>query len=174
MTRLIHIRACSPARGLAAALLAATLLLGACGQQEADQKGATPQETPTESVFANPRAFLGQEVELRGRVGSVVSRHMFNLEDLERTGERVQVFTRGEPRIDEGQVVRVEGSVREFDIAAFEQELQVDLEDELFDAFIGTPVILARSVQILEQSPDEVTEEPGVVGVSPTGRQQKR
>ncbi|MFN2555265.1 MAG: hypothetical protein ABR592_00055 [Nitriliruptorales bacterium] len=169
MTRLFGNGVRSPARGLAVALLAATLLLGACGRQETEPKrGATPKETPTESVFANPRAFLGQDVELRGKVGSVISPRMFQLDDLERTGDRVQVFAKGEPRIDEGQVVRVEGQVREFDIADFERELEVDLEDDLFDAYIGTPVILARSIQILEQSPDKVTEEPGVVGESPT------
>ncbi len=168
MTRLSGIRACSPARGLAAAVLAAALLLGACGGEETEpETAATPQETPMESVFANPRAFLDQDVEIRGTVGSVISPRMFNLQDLEQTGDRVQVFTDGGTPIDEGQVVSVEGSVREFDIAAFERELNVDFEEGLYDAYIGTPVILAKSVRILERG-DDVTPEPGVVGISPT------
>lgn len=169
MTSPIGIRVSSAARGLSVALLAAALLLSACGGEETQPKGgATSEQTPTTSVFAEPGEFLDQDVEVRGRVGSVVSPRMFNLEDLERSGDRVQVFTTDDPGIDEGQVVRVEGTVREFDTAAFEQELRVDLEDRLFDAFIGTPVILARSIEILERSPDEETPEPGVVGVSPT------
>lgn len=151
------------------ALLVATLLLAACGGDESQPKvAATSERTPAASVFAEPKDFVGRDVEVRGRVGSVISPRMFNLEDLERSGDRVQVFTTGDAGIDEGQVVRVEGAVREFNIAAFEQELGVDLEERLYDAFVGTAVILARSVEILERSQDEVTPEPGVVGQSPT------
>ncbi len=170
----IGITVSSAARGLSAALLAAALLLTACGREETQPKaGETSEQTPMTSVFAEPKDFLGRDVELRGGVGSVVSPRMFNLEDLERSGDRLQVFTATDPGIDEGQVVRVEGTVREFDTAAFEQELRVDLEDNLFDAFIGQAVILARSIEILERSPDEETPEPGVVGETPTSRQKR-
>ncbi len=168
MTSGMGISVSSAARGVTA-LLVATLLLGACGQEESQPKvAATSERTPAGSVFAEPKDFVGRDVDVRGRVGSVVSPRMFNLEDLERSGDRVQVFTTGDPRIDEGQVVRVEGTVREFAVAAFEQDLGVDLEERLYDAFIGTAVIRARSIEILEHSQDDTTPEAGVVGQSPT------
>ncbi|MDP8960233.1 MAG: hypothetical protein M3N32_01180 [Actinomycetota bacterium] len=170
MTSPIGISVSSAARALAA-LLVATLLLGACGREEDRPEAGATSETPATSVFAEPKDFVGRDVDVRGRVDSVVSPRMFNLQDLEPSGDRVQVFTKGDPPIDEGQVVRVEGTVREFDLAAFEQELGVELEDRLYDAFIGTAVILARSIEILEErAADEPTPEAGVVGVSPTGK----
>lgn len=170
MTRSARMRRSSTARGLSAALLAATLLLGACAQEPLEpEEDATAEATPEKNVFAEPDEFVGQEVRIRGRVESVVSPRMFNLEEPGETGNRLQVFSAGQTPVDEGQVVRVTGTVREFELAAFEQELQVDLEDELFKAFVGVPVVLARSVEVLERGPDEITPEPGTVGVSPAG-----
>jgi hypothetical protein len=56
------------------------------------------------------------------------------------------------PPLDDGQVVEVTGTVaQDFDIAATEEELGIDLEDELYADYVGEPYIMATSGEILEE-----------------------
>lgn len=46
----------------------------------------------------------------------------------------------------EGTQVTVTGTVRMFNLASLEQEINADLDDDLFDEFENTPVIVANNV----------------------------
>jgi len=78
---------------------------------------------------------------------------------------------RAEEDIADGDVVQVSGTVREYDLAALEEDLGVDLADDAFDAFDERPVIVARGVNLvpttarqqgeqLALTADELTDSP--------------
>ncbi len=48
------------------------------------------------------------------------------------------------------QEVRVRGTVRAFDLAAFEEEVGFDLDDNLFADWAGRPAIVARAISVEE------------------------
>ena len=104
-------------------------------------------------ILASPEAFAGERVTVTGTIARLGPRH----------------FTIGRPpllvvatEIPEGAatdgLVRVVGTVRVFDLAEVEDELDAELDDERLGRYEGAPVIVAEEVDAeprVEAEPQE-------------------
>lgn len=98
------------------------------------------------AFFNDPRAFIGQQVTVRGLVTHVISSAAFQMTREGVGGTPMLVVSSGQPGAAVGQLVRVTGDVREFGVEAFGNQLNVELDVTAFREFEGDPAIVARSV----------------------------
>ena len=112
-------------------------------------------------ITDNPEEFFGQSLTVEGIVGETIEANAFVLLDQETAGEGnvaedVPVADRAilvvnsdgfDPNLREGQRVRVKGTFQEFDVAAFEEELGIKLENDTFADFAGRPAMLAQQIK---------------------------
>lgn len=63
-----------------------------------------------------------------------------------RSGESVLVVSATPPDAPVDSVLKVIGMAEEFDLLEVEEELDTDLEDDLFDPFEEETVVIARAV----------------------------
>ena len=117
--------------------------------------------TRVSAILANPGRYYGQEVEVSGGVGQVIEPRalaMLDRRDLRTPGAVPEstvtdrgllvINTSGDnPTLSERQDVLARGTLRPFDIATFEQDLGVDLDDDLYTEYEDRPVILAERVR---------------------------
>ncbi len=118
-----------------------------------------PRLLPSD-IANNPRDFVGQTVTVSGEVQAVVGPRAFTLGDegflfgegregLLIVGAQRRAPTAGRP-FDEifrqGELVRVTGAVRRYNLAEFEREFGFDLEDSRFAGWEGRPAIIARRI----------------------------
>ncbi len=93
----------------------------------------------------NPQEYLGQTVTVSAPITNIVSPNAFGL------GNQVLVVGSGKEvpgnSLTEGNTVQVTGTFRQFDLAAFEQELGLDLQDEVFADWGDRPALLAKQIQ---------------------------
>jgi hypothetical protein len=150
---------------------------------------AEPVGTTVHEIVANPTDYYGQTILLTGAVEEALGPRSFTLEDddllyndtLPVVSTRPVLTDTGEP-VDMREVdaynVLVTGTVRSFDLAAIERDLDFDLDDEQLAAWAGTPVIVARSVvewspgfgplatrpagaqEVVEATVDQITDQP--------------
>ncbi len=112
-----------------------------------------------------PEEFYGQDVTVGGAVAQVISTNAFVLVQKNTQGEGlydvdavtladrgVLVATNDGPNLTERQNVRVTGTLQQFDVSAFEQDLGVrfDGNDEYLSAFSEGPAIKAEKVQRMQ------------------------
>jgi hypothetical protein len=116
--------------------------------------GATISE-----IVQAPNDYVGQTVTVRSGVEEVISPVAFSLdEDAVFEGgiddDLLVVSATQDAPLDfetlEGNPALVSGTVHQFDIAAFEQELGYDLDDSLFANWDGRPALIATDVQVAE------------------------
>lgn len=126
-----------------------------------------PEDTETEAVlgegFVGPydqtfldesETYAGQEVTLSAEVTETLSTDTFVIAGADGTAVEPLLIVESEeiPALDDGQVVEVTGIVQQgFDVAATEEELGIDLEDELYADYVGEPYVMATSGEILEE-----------------------
>ena len=124
-------------------------------------------------IASNVAAFDGQKVTVRQEVEEVLGPNAFTLdEDALLAGgidNDLLVVSAQEnlPFINQelgDAMVQVQGMVREFDLAAFEQELGYDLDDNLFTDWAGRPAIVAQQITRLEQDQLAPPAEAGMTG----------
>jgi hypothetical protein len=154
-----------------------------------DEEPAGPEAGITLSELASdPEGLFGSRVVVSGEVNDVVGgEDVVTPEAGAATGfvmgegdQSVLVLGSRIPQlaalgtnadIADGDVVQVTGTVREFDLAALEEDLGADLADEEFAAYEGRPVLMASAVNLVpttamqqgEQialSVDELTDSP--------------
>ena len=97
---------------------------------------------------------IGQTVTVSGEVTKTIDVNGFVMssddEDLEtvgpQIGEGILVVSASDPGVSQGDVVQVVGTVREFVIADFEEELGIDLDDDLYREFEDQVALTANSV----------------------------
>lgn len=93
----------------------------------------------------NPKEYFGQTVTLSGPITNVVGPNAFLL------GGKVLAVGSGKEApggsLTEGNVVQVTGTYRQFDLAAFERELGVDLQDDVFAGWGDRPALLVKQIQ---------------------------
>ncbi len=150
-------------------VLLLSLLLAACQDTSAgpevgtdleDVAGAAPELTePVAEEEALDPALVGQQVTVSADVSEVVSPAAFVLgEDTLSSVLVVSApaadfgeigLTVDDALADDDTVVTVTGTVRQFDIAGFEEEFGVDYDDELFEVYEGQSVIVADRVRTL-------------------------
>jgi len=116
-------------------------------------------------ILDEPEEFYGRNVTVSGAVARVINPNAFVIVEkrsAESEGlfdansgvlaERGVLVTTGGgtgPTLTERQTVRVKGTLRQFDAAAFEQDLgvQFDENNEVFSAFSEGPAIVASQIQ---------------------------
>ncbi|MDQ4094202.1 MAG: hypothetical protein M3143_12640 [Actinomycetota bacterium] len=90
---------------------------------------------------------IGQQVQLPGEVAKIISPNAFTIGGDEIGQNPILVVGANmPPGLSEGQQVRVSGTVKEFQIRGYEEDLDLDLIDQEFEDFDGDPAIQANSV----------------------------
>ena len=146
-----------------------TLEQGATTQQQGGdttmmQGGTTTGEQGADvglsAILENPQRYHGQKMMVSGAVGQVIEPRAFvmvdrqtlqggPLSEVELADRGVLVMRTGgsTPNVVEPQNVRATGTLQQFDIAAFEQQQGVNLDDELYTEYEDRPVLLAAEVR---------------------------
>lgn len=113
------------------------------------------------TIVDDPTEFYGSTTTVTGVVAQTIEPNAFVITDQETASEAAPEDLAAEgllvvsgdnaaPNLTESQTVQVSGTVQEFDLATFEQELGADLNDELYTAWDGRPAILANSIQQMQ------------------------
>lgn len=132
-----------------------------------------------DEVAEEPNQFLGETVTIYGYVGEVLGPRSFlgtewtGADDLLvispvplwKVGSQSGGDLLTEDELSEGDTVWVTGEVVRFDMAAAEQRVGADLDEETLDAYVGTTAIIADSVSL---TPPDVGQE-GARGASGEG-----
>lgn len=114
--------------------------------------------TPVEDISGNPSDFVGANVETEGVVAEIIEPRVFVLSG-ENTGDEAALVNDGvlvvnpegdNPNLIDGENVKVDGPVRDFDIAGFEEEIGLDLDEGLYSPYAGRPAIVAEDIQTEE------------------------
>jgi hypothetical protein len=123
--------------------------------QETDPEVGAGYVGPYDQAFYDEsETYAGQEVTVSAEVTETLSTDTFVIAGAAGTAvDPLLIVEKQEiPPLDDGQVVEVTGTVaQDFDIAATEEELGIDLEDELYADYVGEPYIMATSGEILEE-----------------------
>ncbi|MDP9314534.1 MAG: hypothetical protein M3R24_27260 [Chloroflexota bacterium] len=110
-------------------------------------------------ITSNLSEFVGREVAVTSDVEEVIGPTAFSLdEDAAFAGgidnDLLVVSANQNPAVAftdvDDRTVMVRGTVRAFDLAAFENELGYDLDDALYADWVGRPAIVATTVEPLE------------------------
>ncbi len=153
--------AAARARLLAVLALAVLALAGGLGLPAfARPAAAQVQGATISAIVDNASAYVGQTVTVTGEVEQVLGPRSFLIEDddflsddtlpvvsasafLSRAGQQIDA----ERLLNSDEMVTVTGTVHIFNLAAFEERLGVDLDDEAFDAWAGKPAIIATAIR---------------------------
>ena len=110
-----------------------------------DTAGVYGIPVSTADLVADPGAFQGRTVTATGEITQVLGPESFVL-----NGQVLVSYAQG-PVPDRapavGQFVFVNGQFRQFDLAAFEQEIGRDLPDDTFAPFNGQPAIVVSTIR---------------------------
>jgi uncharacterized protein YdeI (BOF family) len=100
----------------------------------------------------NPESYIGNNVSVYGEAIEIIGATGFRLEDpMLFAGDDVLVLTRDQDvQINEGAELIVTGTVQRFNVTDAEDDLDYDLDDELFTDWDERIVILADSIQTRE------------------------
>lgn len=148
-----------------AGLIIAGLVVGAVGCGAVGQPAATARPAPRaieeqerevtlERIQRQPERFYGREVTVTGhideRVGTsavtLVSSRLMDTDEVLAIGLSLAEIQEAEA---ERVPLEVAGEVRRFDAAELERGFGLQLEEEVYDAFEGEPVVVAASVRAL-------------------------
>ena len=125
------------------AAVALVPVLTACGEdEEAVNTGAV--EEPAQDELEE--LALGETVTVNGEVSEVIGANAFTIGGEEIGDNPILVVSAQVPTLAEGDVVAVAGTVVEFQVLGFEEDLDLDLIDNEFEDFDGDPAIQATSV----------------------------
>lgn len=113
------------------------------------------------TIVDDPAEFYGSSTTVNGEVAETIEPNVFVITNEETASEAAPedfaaegllVVSGGDiaPNLTESQTVQVSGTVQEFDLATFEDELGADLNDGLYAAYDGRPAILADSIQPMQ------------------------
>ncbi|WP_424346989.1 hypothetical protein [Kocuria sp. CH-021] len=122
--------------------------------QETDREVGAGYVGPYDQAFYDEsETYAGQEVTVSAEVTETLSTDTFVIAGAEETAVDPLLIVEEQeiPPLDDGQVVEVTGTVaQDFDIAATEEELGIDLEDDLYADYVGEPYIMATRGEILD------------------------
>lgn len=129
------------------------------------EEGAENGALDEEAAAVDP--LVGQTVTVSAEVEEIVSPQAFRAGDEEllivSAGESFDAmgagFAMDEGLVDDDTVVQVTGTVRQFDLAEFEDEFAVDYDDGVFEPFEGENVIVAQDVSTLAGEPVTISGE---------------
>lgn len=107
-----------------------------------------------QAFYDENETYAGQEVTVSAEVTATLSTDTFVIAGADGTAVDPLLIVEEQEisAFDDGEVVEVTGTVaQDFDVAAAEEELGIDLEDELYADYVGEPYIMATSGEILEE-----------------------
>lgn len=107
-----------------------------------------------QTFYDEADTFVGQEVTISAEVTETLSDDTFVIAGGAGTTVDPLLIVEAQeiPSLDEGQVVELMGTVQQgFDVAAAEEQLGIELEDELYADYVGGPYLEATSGEILEE-----------------------
>lgn len=137
--------------GAMAAAAALAVPLAGCADDEPVATPPAATEQPTGQGGADQEDLegrLGEDVDLTGEVAEVLSGNAFTIGGDQIGENPVLVVGADVPSgLAGGDQVRVSGTVREFQVAGYEEDLDLDLIDDEFEDFDGDPAIQAASVE---------------------------
>ncbi len=102
---------------------------------------------------ARADAYAGQEVTVSAEVTETLSDDTFVIAGTANTAVDPLLIVEEEeiPAVEVGQVVQVTGTVmQDFDVAAAEEKLGIDLDDEAYADFVGEPYVSITSGEVIE------------------------
>lgn len=128
-------------------------------QRDRDESESPNTDVTVSDIANNPSEFYGKSVTVSGEIDDVMSRGAFVLGGKDFIGgSEVLVITAHalpgsggrtkDAPAHENDLLQATGTVRPFDLAAVEKELSIDLNDAVFDAWSGKPVVVARSLNL--------------------------
>jgi hypothetical protein len=102
--------------------------------------GEGGSDTSASAVAANPEAFFGDEVTIEAPVSNPIDHRVWEVAE----GRLFVIFDRGLDRgLEQGERLRVSGTVRPLERSVIEGELGIDIEGHFFDdAFLEDDVAL--------------------------------
>ncbi len=140
-------------RALAVVALVLVAPLAGCGVDEEpavdDEVGVEDELVDgvgVEVVFDGQPLWVGEEVTVSGEVIDLVDRHGFRLESDTAT-ETLLVVTPEATAVKKDTIVQVTGTVHLLDVAALEDELGVELDEEVFAPFEDEVALVALAVE---------------------------
>jgi len=154
--------------GVALAAAMALSPLSGLGLAAAQESDATSGSRVTiDEITDNPTAFYGQSVTVTGPVEEILGPRSFTIsdadplmsEDLPVVSSRALMSgASGQHTASDydGREVQVTGTVHQFNLAAFEDQLGVDLVDSAWTDWAGQPAIVATSI-----TPTSMQQQPG-------------
>ncbi|MDP8922691.1 MAG: hypothetical protein M3O34_07415 [Chloroflexota bacterium] len=116
-----------------------------------------PVDASVEDIAEDPVQFYDWSVAVRGEVEEVLGERAFILEQDD--AELLVVAARplgallpglAATPLAEDDLLGVRGPVRPFDVARFERDVGVDLDEEALASWEGRPALVARSLQLLD------------------------
>ncbi len=127
-----------------------------------DEPAMTERNAMDETIMQNPDDYIGQQVTFSADVDETYDTRTFSLENPGALEPSLLVLSRnplqgqgGAPGegsfIDENSSVQVTGTIRVFNIADFESEYGVDLDDAAYADWEGKTVVVADSVQVIQR-----------------------
>ncbi|TFV53667.1 hypothetical protein E4P41_20835 [Geodermatophilus sp. DF01-2] len=118
-------------------------VLAACGEDEVPVDTGAVEEPAQDELT---ELALGETVTVNGEVSEVISPNAFTVGGEEIGENPILVVGAEVPALEEGAEVQVAGTVVEFQVIGFEEDLDLDLVDNEFEDFDGDPAIQATSV----------------------------
>lgn len=132
--------------GLAiATAIALTPVLAACGGDEEPVDTGAVEEPAQDEL---EELAVGETVTVSGEVSEVIDATAFTVGGAEIGENPILVVGADVPTLEDGDEVEVAGTVAEFQVAGFEEDLDLDLIDNEFEDFDGDPAIQATSVTV--------------------------
>lgn len=146
--------------GVLALVILFAVIAGLQGRREVTAPASvTPavQGASLREIINNPGAFTGKQVFVSGEVNRTLGLRAFTLggEEFPGGGELLVVTAGPFPatpgraeaaRLATDDLVQIEGQVRPFALAEFEQEIGYDLDDRALSPWEGRPAVLAHEL----------------------------
>jgi hypothetical protein len=110
-----------------------------------------------DNIIQNPSNYYGRVITVSSEIKSTIGARGFILDSPGILDNNLLVITESTPgqaninTFKEGDLVRVTGTVREFNRVEVENDLNVTLDENLFGNREGAPVIIASAVEVVEQ-----------------------
>lgn len=130
--------------GVAVVAVAVLAGLTACGDSDGGEKGLSIAEIQAAFDNDEPGTVTGKKATLTGQVDELISPSAFVIADED---EPLLVVAKDKRMPDEGDRVRVSGTVHEFDFAEVKKRLATDMAKPLFREHVGEPYLWAKRIE---------------------------
>ncbi len=117
------------------------------------ERGVTVEDIPESEAFdddAFADSLVGRQVTVSGNVSEVIGSNAIKLGGGDFDGDGILILQVSGDSITEGDDVRVTGTVRDYDAAAFFRELGPGFDDDLYNRWVDENVLIASNVTMLD------------------------